>query len=139
MPPTAFIDTNVWFSAFYCSPNAQRIITAHLHGKIQAVISPQVLTELITNVKLKIPQALSPLENFLNLSPPMIIKNPATIPVPIKSLAHHHDAPLLTACYLAKIPYFITGNTKDFNIRAIKTKLKIDVLTPNQAVKLWHF
>lgn len=132
-----FIDTNVWFSAFYGSPNAEKIATAHIQSQIQGVISEPVLQELIVNLKTKIPLALPSLRQLLSTAPPQILKNPPSLPPNFRTLAHPKDAPLLLACYQAKIPFFVTGNLKDFHLAPIKQKLNINVLPPADAVKLW--
>ena len=125
-----FIDTNVWFSAFYGSPNPNRILIAHVAGKIQGVISQKVLHELIENISQKIPLALPALRNFLEAAPPIILANPTTIPAKIKSLAHPKDQLILAAAAQGRISLFVTGNTKDFNSDTILKQLQIEIITP---------
>lgn len=136
MKPQLFIDTNVWFSAFYGSPNAEALLKSHFENQIDAVISQQVLQELITNIKAKIPHQLSSLQQLLQSSPPIILKNATTIPRNLKSLVSPEDLPLITTAIQAKIPYFVTGNTKDFNIPQIQKKYPITILTPKQSLEL---
>ena len=128
-----FVDTNVWFSAFYGSTASEKIVTAHIQGLIKAVISQQVLDELVKNIATKIPPALSPLKTFLETTPPEIIPNPSTIPQLVQNLAHPKDLPILASAHQAKVKYFITGNTKHFNLQQIKTKTGIYILSPAQA------
>ncbi|TSC87708.1 MAG: hypothetical protein G01um101416_388 [Microgenomates group bacterium Gr01-1014_16] len=129
-----FVDTNVWFSAFYGSPHCEKIIKAHLEGKIKAVINRQVLTELVTNITKKIPNAVKPLQTFLESSPPEIVTPPQKTSVTSASLAHSKDLPILLSAHQAGVGIFVTGNIKDFKISLIKQKLGLEILTPAAAV-----
>ena len=130
-----FIDTNVWFSAFYGSKTSEKLIKAHLEGKIKAVISQQVLEELVRNVSSKIPQALAPLKRLLEASPPEIIADPKHLPKKVKNLVHPKDARILTAAIQAKVMLFVTGNIKDFNVKLLKDGYGIKILNPSDAIK----
>jgi len=132
-----FIDTNVWFSGFYRPSNTSKVIEAHVTNQLQAYVTPQIFNELIRNIKKKYPRALTIIEMYFQLSPPIFLPTPKSIPPVIKTLVHPGDMPLITACHLANIPYFITGNTKHFQTLKIQQQLKIQILTPTQAVK--HF
>ena len=134
--PTVFIDSNVWFSAFYGSTNCDKITKAHTENKIKAVISQKVLQEIVKNFTQKMPNALDPFIKSVSVSPPKIIRNPLKIPKYVKSLAHPKDQTILSSAILAKVNYFITGNTKHFKVDEIKKKTKIKVVTPNQAVEI---
>lgn len=130
-----FIDANVWFSAFYGSPNSEKIIKAHVEGKITAVISQMVLTELAQNINRKIPQAFKPLKRFLESAPPIIVANPKIISKNIMNLVETKDQRIFQAAVNSKINLFVTGNIKDFNIPEIYKKLKIRIVSPREAVK----
>jgi predicted nucleic acid-binding protein len=130
-----FIDTNVWFSAFYGSLNSQKIITAHATHQIQAVISQQVLAELFRNLKRKHPRAMGAVETFFSQTPPTIVKTPLHVSESISHLVHPLDAPLLQACHHAQITYFVTDNLKHFKIDSIKKALEISILSPSQTIK----
>lgn len=129
-----FVDANVWFSAFYGSPHCEKIIKAHLEGKITAVINRQVLSELVTNITRKIPAAVKPLQAFLESSPPQIVISSPKTPVLFKFLAHPKDLPILLSAHQAGVEIFVTGNTKDFKVSLIKQKLGLEVLSPAVAV-----
>ena len=130
-----FSDTNVLFSAFYGSPNNERILQAHILDKIKLVISQKVLEELVRNVRRKEPQALNIVEKFLQTTPPKIVKNPGSISPGVKKLVHPKDQIIFQSAVNAKVKYFVTGNTKDYNARALLKKYKIAVLTPSQTVQ----
>ena len=132
---SVFADTNVLFSAFYGSANNARVIQAHISDKIRLVISQKVLEELVKNVRNKEPQALSIVENFLQTSPPKIVKNPNLIDPEIKRFVHPKDQTIFQAAVNARVKYFVTGNTKDYSVANLQKKYKIAILTPSAAVQ----
>lgn len=132
--PQVFIDTNVWFSAFYGSANSERLLKAHVWGHIKAVISRQVLDELVRNVRAKIPQAERPLKTFLEATPPKILREPITIPPKLVGLVHPKDAPLVAAAIQAGLHFFVTGNKSHFDVGRLRQRFTITILTPNQLV-----
>src|SRR3989344_857543 len=77
--PRVFIDTNVWFSAFYGSPNCLQIVEFHKDGKIKAFVSQKILQELTKNIKLKLPRAFQLLETLLLNAPPEIVSDPPSL------------------------------------------------------------
>lgn len=135
---TVFVDTNVWFSAFYGSNHCQKIVLAHLDGKIKAVISQDVLAELVRNTRMKIPRALPALEKLLKFSPPVIAKSVTRISKAHLDLADKKDLPILLSARSIGAKIFVTGNLKDFNPNKIKATLKMEVTSPKDLVKLLH-
>ena len=133
---TIFTDTNIWFSALYGSANCEKILQAHLSGKVKITISEDVLTELIRTVKTKAPQALKTLERLLRISPPIISRKVIGIPRKYLNLADSKDLPILLAAHEAGVKVFVTGNIKDFNQALVEKKLGIKIITPKQAVQL---
>ena len=129
-----FVDTNVWFSAFYGSSNAEKIIKAHITGQIKAVISQQVLRELVENISQKLPPAIPALHRLLESAPPLIISDPREIPPEYKPLSNPKDLPILISASKAQIKVFVTGNIKDFNLPKIKARLDIEILTPKEFI-----
>lgn len=136
-PPKVFIDTNVWFSAFYGSRNAEKLIKAHIEGKIQVVISQQVLEELVRNIKKKIPSAVKPLEDFMQSAPPKIVKNPIKISEGVKKWVDLKDQKNFQAAINASARFFVTGNTKHFSIKNLGKNFGVKILNPKQATKNW--
>lgn len=129
-----FIDTNVWFSAFYGSENSKKLLTMHINDEINAVVSQKVLQELVINIKKKLPRALPELNKILNSAPPTVISDPKIISKGITALVHPKDAVILQAAVTAKIRMFITGNLKDFKIDEISAKYNVSVVSPKEAV-----
>lgn len=135
MAPKIFLDTNVWFSALYGSKNCQKIIDAHTEGKITAVVSREVLTELLRNLKLKIPHVFAAFEQILISSPPEIITDPQEVSKQMKLLIHQKDQGIFAAAILAEVDYFVTGNIKDFQRTKLQKLTKIKIMTPKEAVE----
>jgi len=134
--PKVFIDSNVWFSAFYGSANCEKITEAHTENKIKAVISQKVLQEIVKNFTQKMPNALDPFIKTVSVIPSKIIRDPTKIPQHVKSLAHPKDQNILASAILAKVNCFVTDNTKHFKTNEIKKKTGIKIVTPKQAVKI---
>src|SRR3989344_9247805 len=107
-PPRVFIDTNVWFSFLYGSPNCQKLINAHAKGKIKAFMSRQVLEETVRNLKEKIPHTIPVFEQFIKSSPPTIIKDPGKVSKKISELVSNEDRFIIGSAISAKIKYFVT-------------------------------
>lgn len=131
-----FIDTNVWFSAFYSSKNCQILINAHREEKVCAVISELVLKELVRNVKNKIPDHFGDLRELFTNAPPEIVPDPVDIPKKLIKLVSLKDLPIFVSCLQNKVKYFITGNIKDFKVKQLKTLTGIKILTPKEVVLL---
>ncbi len=135
-PPKVFIDTNVWFSAFYGSRNAEKLIKAHIERKMQVVISQQVLEELVRNIKKKIPSAVKPLEDFMQSALPKIVKNPINISEEVKKWVDLKDQRIFQAAINASVRFFVTGNTKHFSIKNLEKNFGIKILNPKQATRI---
>lgn len=136
MPQKIFLDTNVWFSALWGSRNCQKLIGAHAEGTITAVLSQEVLKELLRNLKIKIPRVYDVFQKMILLHPPEIIEDPLKISQYIKSLVHEKDQGIFAAAVSAKVKFFITGNIKDFHVEKLKKITGIKIITPKEAVKL---
>ena len=129
-----FIDTNVWFSFFYGSKNAEIIINSFVNGKIKAVISKDVLDELVRNITQKIPRLKNELLKFFEAWPPEIVKSPSKIDRGVKNYVDFKDRHVFQACIDAGCGIFVTGNLKDFDVNSIYKKYKTRVLSPKEAV-----
>ena len=133
-PPRLFIDTNVWFSTFYGSPTCEKLLKAHIEGTIVAVVSTQVLKELVNNIQEKIPVALPAFEKLIATAPPLTLQDPKAINPKVKSLVHPKDQKVFCSILdVENIRYFITGNTKHFSKTKLKKVTGVTVLTPKEA------
>lgn len=134
--PNVFIDTNVWFSALHRSPICYTIIQAHINDQITAVISQQVLEEIIRNIQIKIPHMLSKFQEIVAKNPPMLLPDPQKFPQYVRSFVHLYDQPIFTSAIIGKVDYFITGNSKHFQKEKLKKLTGIEILTPKEAMAL---
>lgn len=136
--PRIFLDSNIWFSAFYGSVNCQKLIKAHLEGKIRVIISSQVIEESIRNLKEKKPQVLASFQEMLLNNPPEIIKDPDNLGKKIKKLVDEKDGPIFGSALLGEATFFVTGNIRDFSVQKLEKATGIKVITPMEAVNLLH-
>ncbi|MEK7127127.1 MAG: PIN domain-containing protein [Patescibacteria group bacterium] len=130
--PRVFLDSNIWFSAFYGSQNCQKILEAGKNNKINLVISQQVLKETVRNIKEKIPAQLDNFKTFILDNPPEIFSDPETLSKKLEGLISVEDLPIFQAAQAAKVDYFVTGNTKDFKVTELKKLTKTKIVTPKQ-------
>lgn len=134
--PLVFIDTNVWFSAFYGSENSEKLIKAHIRGDIQAIISRQVLKESVKNVSSKIPNVQTPLKRLLVAAPPVITPDPEDVSVHVSTSVDKKDQGIFQAAINAKVRLFVTGKIKDFNREKIKKTFNMTVVSPKEAIAI---
>lgn len=132
-PPLVFIDTNVWFSAFYGSFNSEKIIKAHIEGNIIAVVSRQVLRELVTNINKKIPASITGLKKLMETAPPIVIENADHIDPLVEKNVDIGDQKIFQSALDSKAKLFVTGNIKHFKISTFKS---IKIVNPKEAVGL---
>lgn len=133
--PRVFVDSNVWFSAFYKKGTASELINSFLQKRFEIVISEQVLEEVLKNIKNKIPQALHLAYQFFQVCPLTIIKDPQLKELEkFAGLAEKKDLPILIPALKYDCRFFITGNKKDFRIRKIKKNHHLVILNPREAL-----
>jgi len=140
MKPSVFIDSNVWFSAFYKDG-----ICSKLLGNIKSLgqkvcISELVLEEVIRNIQLKIPNVLTFFINYLKENKIIVLKNPSTNALlQYDKLAHKFDLPIIVAAIEFKCNFFISGNLKDFNRQKIKKVSNIILISPREYLEKYYF
>lgn len=133
--PKVFLDSNIFFSAFYGSVNCERLIKAHQKGEIIATISQQVIEESTINIREKIPQMLTSFERLLINNLPELVVDPKIIPSKITQFVDVKDQPIFASAMLAKVDYFVTGNIKDFKVKELEKDTGIKILTSKQLVE----
>lgn len=132
-----FIDSNIWFSAFYKKGVCSELLRSLHKASWEIVISELVLEEVIRNIKEKIPHVLALVIEYFNTVKPTVVKNPLKDKVPTyRDLASLHDLPILIAAVEYRCAYFITGNIKDFKSSPIKKKSGLRIVTPSDFLKL---
>lgn len=136
MKASVFIDSNVWFSAFYKEGACSKLLKIIESTEFQINVSELVLEEIIRNIQLKIPSALPYFLNYLKNNKIIVLKNPNfKLLEKYKKLAHFEDLPIIISAFESNCNYFITGNIKDFNFVLIKEINKIKILTPSEFLR----
>ena len=136
MKSSVFIDSNIWFSAFYKEGSCSKLLENIKSLGWKVFISELVLEEVIRNIQLKIPNTLSFFVNYLKENKIVVLKNPPSkLLTQYKKLAKFEDLPIIVAAVESKCNYFITGNIKDFNLTLINKINKIKILTPAEFLK----
>ena len=131
-----FIDSNVWFSAFYKEGICSKILRLIIKFKWHIVISELVLEEIIRNVKEKIPTVLPLVITYLDTLSPAVVKNPSLDVVKqYRGWAKLHDLPILVSAIEYGCTYFVTGNIQDFNENQIRLKSDLKIIAPSLFLK----
>lgn len=131
-----FVDTNIWFSAFYGSPNCESILKAHINGHVQIVISKMVLAEIVKNLKDKILSSLPHFEKYFKASPAVVVKDSDKVDARVIQHVDKKDQAIFASALASECDYFVTGNTKDFDVNNLENNFKIKLVTPREFVKL---
>ncbi len=103
-----FLDGNVVFSGLYSSQGPSGLIVQRqVEGSLAAIISRQVLHEVVRTVTERLPRALPALKTFLESAPPEICADarPAEAARWIEFL-HAEEAAILAAAVGARPDYF---------------------------------
>lgn len=130
-----FVDSNIWFSIFWGSVELKKIIN-RLARDWEVYVSEQVLVEVIRNIKQKLPKELSKVNDFFSTYPVQVVKDPGKLEVKrLVGLADLKDLPLLAGAIRVNCDWFLTGNIKDFKVKAIKHKFKLLVISPSDFVE----
>jgi len=128
---SVFIDSNVWFSAFYRKGICSKLIENYISLGWKVHISEIVLEEVIRNIQIKIPHVLPFFTSYLKENKTIVLKNPSiTKLLQYKGLAEKHDLPIFVSAIAYKCNYFITGNLQDFNLKKIQKRSKIILISP---------
>jgi uncharacterized protein len=133
-----FLDTNVIFSALYSSRGAPGAILAHfIDGRINVVISQQVLEGVIRTIKEKLPEALPALKRLLLNAAPEICADPGAEMVSrwLKIL-QPGDAAILAAAIAAEADCLVTGDNHFLENPAVMSEAGIKIITPASFLKM---
>lgn len=127
-----FLDSNIVFSGLYSSLGPPGLIMQrHVEGRLTAVISRQVLHEVVRTITERLPRALPALKTFLESAPPEICADarPAEA-AKWMELLHAEDAAILAAAVAARPDYFVTGDRHFLDNPAIARKARLFIVTP---------
>jgi predicted nucleic acid-binding protein len=113
------------------------ILKYFVEGRIDIVVSQQILEEVIRTLKEKLPEALPALKRFLINSPPEIEADPAREAIQrwTKEI-HPADAAILAAAIAANPDYFITGDNHFLENKTIMKQTGLKIVTPAQFLKI---
>ncbi len=130
-----FLDANVIFSGLYSASGAPAVILqSHIDGAITAVVSRQVIDEIVATIRVKRPD-LAPLLFFLLQNAPFEVQPDADAgKVAACAAAHAADAPILAAAIDAQADALVTGNTRHFTPHVARASGP-RILTPAQFVE----
>ena len=132
-----FIDSNVWFSAFYKKSVCSNLIETLHQINFEIVICELVLEEILKNIKEKIPDALSLVIEYLKIIKPTVVKNlKKEVALKYKNLASLKDIPILISAFEYRCQYFITGNIKDFKVKLIEKELNLKIIKPAKFLRI---
>lgn len=131
-----FIDSNIWFSAFYKKSIASNLIDRLFQKKLEIVVSESVLEEIVRNIGEKLPVVLPLVYRFFQEYPITVIKNPKIEQLPeFTGLAQRKDLPILVSALNYRCDFFVTGNKKDFKISRIKKRHHLLILNPREMLE----
>ena len=136
--PRVFLDSNVIFSGLYSPEGAPGIILEHfVKGRMNVVVSQQVLEEVIRTVKEKLPDSLPALRRLLVNTPPEVAADPELPDIKCwtKKL-HLGDAAILAAAIAAQPDYFITGDRHFIESPDIVKETGLTIVMPAQFLKI---
>jgi len=132
-----FVDSNIWFSAFYKKGSVSELIEKLLQKKFEIVISEIVLEEALKNIKKKIPNAFSLICQFFQEHPVTVIKNPQLKQIKkFTGLAQKKDLPILVSALDYQCRFFITGNKKDFKVSLIGKRYNLSILSTREMLNV---
>jgi putative PIN family toxin of toxin-antitoxin system len=132
-----FLDSNVFISGLYSSGKAPgKILENFIEGKIEIVISQQVLEEVVRAIREKLPEALPALNIFLSNTPPEIVRDPGESEIEAwAGFVHIEDAAILAAAISSHPDYLVTGDNHFLNNLNLKNT-GISIISPSGLWKL---
>lgn len=130
--PRVFLDSNVVYSGLH-SPGGSpgEILRMHIEGEIEAVVSQQVLEEVVRNVRKTLPSALPALRQLLLSAPPEVYRNATPEEINRWSgILGGDDAPILAAAIGAQPDFMVTGDRHFFRDPGVLRRCGLDILKP---------
>lgn len=130
----AFLDSNIIFSALHSPDGPPGSLLRHvLDGGVDAVVSRQVLDEVVHTFKKRLPSALPDLSAFLLHSPLTVI--PDASPTQIKrwcDLLQEEDAAILAAAINSDPDCFVTGDKHFLNNTSLTRRSGLTICSAAQ-------
>ncbi|MBS3783341.1 MAG: putative toxin-antitoxin system toxin component, PIN family [Anaerolineae bacterium] len=136
MPPRAFFDANVVFSAVLSSRGVPReLLLLAARDAIQVVISQQIVEEIKRNLSKKYPELLDLFPSLLTEAGIEVIEDASqcTVEEVIEYVPYPPDAAVLAAALEAQVDCFVTGDKKHFLSKPqIEDQAGLSILSPRQ-------
>lgn len=135
--PLVFLDSNVIFSGLHSPDGPPGIILKYLlDGRIVAVVSRQVLEEVVRTFKKKLPRALPALREFLLSSPLVVVGDPEPDEVAIwAGMLGEGDAFVFSAAITAEPDFFVTGDSHFLSNARLKKKSGLAICSPAELLE----
>jgi len=129
-----FLDTNVILSLLYPEGGAPgEILRLFIEGRIEVVISRQVLEEEVRVIREKLPEALPALRTLLiNRAPEIVAGAPAKDIDRLAAFLDTGDARILADAVSARTDCLVTGDRHFLEDPGISKKAGIPIVTPAQ-------
>ena len=107
-------------------------------GRLQVVLSEDVIEEVERNLKRKAPAALPAWHDLLTILTPEMVPSPA--PDVIQAAARYtepKDAPIIAAAMVSDCPYVVTYDQKHLLLRPeVAEESGLQIVTPDVVVRL---
>lgn len=135
-----FFDTSVYIAALLSSERAARELVRLVEASaIQMVVSKEVITEADRVLAAKFPELIQENRQLWKNLGPEIAPSPTAAQVePFSQKLAEGDALILCAAHLAKVPAFVTWNTRDFMTPGIQSLVDFPILVPADGLKLFR-
>lgn len=135
-----FFDTSVYIAALLSTQGAAgELLRLVEGGAVRMVVSEEVIIEVDRVVSGKFPELTQESRNLWNQLAPEIAPNPTAEQLkPFLLKLAKGDAAILCSAYLAKVPAFVTWNTRDFMQLGVKTLVDFPIVVPADGLKLFR-
>ena len=133
-----FLDTNVLFSGLHSPRGApNRILEAAIAADMEAVVSMDVLQELVRNIRRKAPRLIGHLNRFLISTSFEVVADPAEQEVERwYDAGLGSDAPVIAAALGAGVDYVCTGDRRLLARGRADALSGLRVVTPAELVRV---
>ena len=133
-----FIDASVFFAAIYSpSGSARDLLRLAMEGKVNLVISQNILEEVERNILKKAPQASGYYHALLATLALEMVSAPAQAAVDAVEYVAEKDAHVIAAAIEAKPDYLVTYDQKHLlNRPEVAEKSGLTIVTPDVVVRV---
>lgn len=133
-----FFDASVLFAAGHSATgHARDLVLMAIQGRIQAIVSQDVLDEVQRNITRKAPERVEAYTELLELMNPEIVADPTPEEVwAVEAYVVQKDAPIVAAAINAQPDYLVTFDRKHLlNQPQVAEKSGLRIVTPDVLVQ----